>query len=143
MKQSFRNFTLGLLIIINGACHAQQMVKSVSDSKLLEINKEKFIGKPLKYLLKEIKPKIEVAIGNPTNTNPEVNTSITFYFDSKKTYLERSKKNEKTVYIVVIFKPDYRNPPKRELGKPSNWNKEDIEAYGNMIIGYVRVGGTN
>jgi len=123
------------------SCYSQQLVQTKTDAKKLEVNESRFIGKPLKELLKEIKPKIKSAIGNPTNVNREVNTSITFYFEDKASFIERDKKGEKPIHIEVVFKQNFDNPPTRELGKPSKWTKEDEEAYGNMIIGYIRVRG--
>ena len=57
-----------IFFITATSCYGQKMVQNKSEAKNLEINKEQFIGKPLKSLLKEISPKIKYVFGHPENT---------------------------------------------------------------------------
>ena len=56
MKQLFNIFLVAFLFAIT-SCNTQKLVLKVNDAKKLETNKDKFIGKPLKNVLSEIKPK--------------------------------------------------------------------------------------
>ena len=68
--KSLLNFFVFALLFCTISCHAQQMVQKVNDAKKLEINKERFIGKPLKELLSQIAPKVMYVYGNPDNRSP-------------------------------------------------------------------------
>lgn len=60
MKNTIRIITI-LLLLINYSCKAQ-MVQTTKDVYLLKTNEQLFINKPLKILLKEIKPEIKPEI---------------------------------------------------------------------------------
>ena len=60
MKNILRTFAL-LFILSNNSCKAQQMVQTTKDAYLLKTSEQQFINKPLKNLLKEIKPEIKTA----------------------------------------------------------------------------------
>ena len=59
MKNTLKIFIL-LFILINNSCK-QLMVQTTKDAYKLKINEQQFINKPLKNLLKEIKPEIKTA----------------------------------------------------------------------------------
>jgi hypothetical protein len=120
------------------SCHAQKMVQKTNDAKKLEINKNQFIGKPLKDLLKEIKPKIETALGSPgTNERPGF---FNLYFASKSEY-DNDRAQDKfpltiKVYIKESFEWDRKDKTKDTW---LNWTKEDEEKYGDLIIADIKV----
>jgi hypothetical protein len=51
-----------LSIYILTSCFSQQLVKKQEDARLIIQQKERFINKPLKDLIKEIKPEIKNAL---------------------------------------------------------------------------------
>ena len=63
MKRAVKIFAL-ILLLLNCSCKAQ-MVQTTKDVYLLKTNEQQFINKPLKDLLKEIKP--EIKTGSATN----------------------------------------------------------------------------
>ena len=63
MKNRLQLFAI-LFILISSSCKSQ-MVQNTKDAYLLKENEQKFIDKPLKDLLKEIKPQIKT--GYATN----------------------------------------------------------------------------
>ena len=77
----FAAFLLGIT-----SCNTQRLVLKVNDAKKLEANEDNFIGKPLKKVLSEIKPKIKFVYGNPENTWAGATgwTYFTFYFVDKE-----------------------------------------------------------
>ena len=50
-----------LFLLLIYSYKAQQLVQTTKDLSTLKINEQQFINKPLKYLLKEIKPVIKNA----------------------------------------------------------------------------------
>lgn len=123
---------------ITVSCYSQQMVQSQQDAKKLEINKEQFIGKPLKDLLKEIKPKIKTALGAPGSS--ELPSFFNFYFTAKKDYDKYRAKNKFPltikVYVKGTFEWDKRGKTKDNW---LDWTKQDEERYGDLIIADVKV----
>jgi hypothetical protein len=81
------------------------MVQKTSDAQNLERNKNQFIGKPLKELLKEIKPKIETALGSPgTNERPGF---FNFYFAPKEEYDKYRAQDTFPLTIKVYIKESF------------------------------------
>lgn len=58
MKVSFKILLAFFVFLTAFSCKAQ-LVQTVNDVKRLEINQDKFVGKPLSDLLKQIKPEIK------------------------------------------------------------------------------------
>ena len=138
MKPLSTIFFLVFSLAIVSSCQAQEMVQKTSDTKKLEINKNQFIGKPLKELLKEIKPKIETALGSPgTNERPGF---FNFYFAPKSEY-DKYRAQDKfpltiKIYIKESFEWDRKDKTKDDW---LNWTKEDEEKYGGLIVADIKV----
>jgi hypothetical protein len=135
MKNILRTFAL-LFILLNHSCSAQQMVQTTKDVYLLKTSEEQFINKPLKNLLKEIKPAIKTAGAS----NEEGHQFFSFRFRT----LEQHKKNEGSyedrvsLYVYVKDPIDWKWE-KRPRGKELEWTKEDIDKYGNLIVVRIKV----
>ncbi|WP_316635446.1 hypothetical protein [uncultured Flavobacterium sp.] len=134
MKHIFKTLAM-LLFLISYGCQAQQMVQTTDDAYKLKVNQQQFINKPLKEVLKEIKPEIKTAFGN----NEEGHSFFSFFFlspeESKHKVIGRKHAN---IYIYVKEPIDW-NFDKRSKGKEYNWTKEDVEKYGNLIVTRIRV----
>src|ERR1044071_2247162 len=104
MKQLFTLLTASFLLFA-ASCHAPKIVQTIADVKKLEINKDKFVGKPLKLLLDQIKPKIKSAIGDPDDISRNRTKIITFFFIDKKEFLRRDGMGEKPTSISVVLEP--------------------------------------
>jgi len=134
MKNILRIFAL-LFILSNNSCKAQQMVQNTNDAYKLKINEQQFINKPLKDLLKELKPVIKAAYA--INDNP-------FFFSFRFRSPEQQKKNEGSwedrvsLYVYVKDPIDWQYE-KRPIGKEMAWTKEDAEKYGNLIVIRIKV----
>lgn len=141
MKYLLRIFTI-LLFIANHGCHAQQLVKTPGDAYKIKENEQKFINKPLKTLLKEIKPEIKMAAGNH-GINGHFDGG---YFTFKFVTFDKSHRSEAkdetpvtiVVYVIENFEWDYQ---KRPSGKQLTWTKEDAEKYGDLTVVAFRVYG--
>lgn len=122
-------------ILINSSCKAQ-MVQTTKEAYLLKTNEQQFINKPLKDLLKEIKPEIKMA--RATN---EVGLQ---YFSFKFRTLDQLKKNQGvwedrvSLYVYVKEPIDWAYE-KRPKGNEYLWTKEDAEKYGNLIVVRIKV----
>ncbi|WP_264551735.1 hypothetical protein [Flavobacterium sp. N2038] len=134
MKTSIKILAI-LLFLINYSCQAQQMVQTTKDVYKLKENEQQFINKPLKNLLKEIKPEIKTA--NGINDNP-------FFFSFRFRTLEQQKKDEGSyedsvalyVYVKEAFDWKWEDRPK---GKEMIWTKKDAQKYQNLIVVRIKV----
>jgi hypothetical protein len=125
-----------LFLLLNYSCKAQQLVQTPSAVYLLKTNEQQFINKPLKNLLKEIKPGIK----NAGASNDEGHQYFSFRFRT----LEQLKKNEGSyedkvslyVYVKESIAWKWEQRPK---GKELEWTKEDIEKYGDLIVIRIKV----
>ncbi|AYN05056.1 hypothetical protein [Flavobacterium sp. 140616W15] len=134
MKNIIKTFAI-LFLLLSYSCKAQQMVQNTKDVSKLKTDEQQFINKPLKNLLKEIKPEIKTA--DATNDNP-------YYFSFKFRTLEQRKKNEGSkedavslfVYVKTPIDWKYEERPK---GKELMWTKEDVEKYGNLTVVAIKV----
>ena len=144
MKQ-FLFIPFAVIILGITSCNTQRLVVKVNDAKKLETYKDNFIGKPLKNLLSEIKPKIKYVYGNPENNTGHITegTYFTFYFINKKKLLQRLSIKDIPTRITVQFQLETNNN-RRPLpeGGLTEWTKKTKE-YGDMIILSIRVKGEN
>lgn len=141
MKKVLKLASLVLLLMLNISC-AQKMMQTLTEAKKLETNKERFICKPLKILLKQIKPKIKMCFGNPENTFFEVNNYISFFFVDKDEFMKRPSATRINVFLAI----DYGhppNPPIKLLKRPDTWTKKLLKEYGDLIVSDIRVSGKN
>ncbi|MBG6061034.1 hypothetical protein IWX83_000808 [Flavobacterium sp. CG_9.1] len=135
MDNIFNFFVVFLLM--NFACKAQQMVESTEDVYLLKTNEQKFLNKPLKSLLKEIKPKIKSGYAN--NDNP-------FFFrfkfithkQQKMHNSDASREDQVSLYVYVKDPIDWKweNRPK-SIGL--GWTKENAVKYGDLIVVRIKI----
>jgi len=127
-------------LLATTSCHAQKMVQKTSDAKRLEINKDKFVGKPLKVLLDKIGPQIKSALGNPEDKSDIRLNHISFYFVDKGEYYSRKSKGEHpTIINVTLKRPNGKEYPSLSPVKP--WDDEKTQIYGDMIIVRITVSG--
>ena len=126
---------VSLVFLINYGCKAQQMVQTTTDVHKLKINEQQFINKPLKNLLKEIKPEIKTAFGN-------IGDPCFFYFkfiDPEE--IKRRPLGSSLGLYVYVKEPLEWSFEKREKGKEYQWTKEDVEKYGNLTVIGIKIGG--
>jgi len=116
-------------------------VQTVNDAQKIKTNKEQFINKPLKELLKEIKPPIKQMTAEHDAYHIDGGYFIFNFVDSKQKDSLRSK-NKIPVTIVVyvkgFFEYDYEKRPK---GKETVWTVEDVKKYGDLMMVGFRVYG--
>ncbi len=133
MKSTLKILAI-LFILANYSCTAQQMVQTPEDTYKLKTNEQQFINKPLKNLLKEVKPEIKTVVA--TLDYPSY---FAFKFISPKE-INRKVIGRKLisfyVYVKEPFEWDFNNRPK---GKEYSWTKEDVEKYGNLTIIRIKV----
>lgn len=138
MKNALKIFAI-LFLFINISCKAQQMVQTPNDSYKLKTNEQQFLNKPLKDLLKEIKPEIKTASG--TLGDPSY---FSFRFiDAEEFKSGRAMgKNHLGLYVYVKEPIDWTFN-KRPKGKELMWTKEDAEKYSNLTIIRIKVIGND
>lgn len=141
MKKVNLIFTI-LVLFSSSISFSQQLVQTVNDAQIIKANQEQFINKPLKELLKEIKPQIKRVTANPSkNIQSSVGYFIFNFVDEKQKDSLRSK-NEIPVTIVVYVKENFEwDYQKRTKGKETVWTSSDANKYGNLTIVGFRVYG--
>ncbi len=134
MKKTVKIFALAFLLI-NCSCKAQ-MAQTTKDVYLLKTNEQQFINKPLKDLLKEIKPEIKVGYG----TIGEGHQYFSFKFRTLKDWGKNQGNWEDrvTIYVYVKEPIDWQSK-NRPKGKEMIWTKEDAAKYGNLTVGLIKV----
>ena len=123
-----------LFLLINYSCKAQQMVQTPNDAHKLKTNEQQFINKPLKDLLKEIKPEIKTAYG--TLGDPSY---FSFRFIDSEEIKRRPIENNSLGLYIYVKEPIDWDFAKRPTGKEYFWTKEDVEKYGNLTVIRIKV----
>ena len=112
------------------------MVQIPNDAYNLKTNQQQFLNKPLKNLLKEIKPEIKTAFG--TLDTPS-------YFSFRFIDAEEFKsgravgKNHLGLYVYVKEPIEEWSNGKRPKKIEFQWTKEDLEKYGNYAVIRIKV----
>jgi hypothetical protein len=110
------------------------MVQTPSDAYKLKTNEQQFINRPLKDLLKEIKPEIKLVTGNV-----DYPSFFSFRFISREE-LRKKTESENTLGLYVYVKETLDwDFDKRPQGKEFEWSKEDLEKYGNLTVTRIKV----
>lgn len=134
MKNTFKIFAI-LLFVINTSCKAQQMVQTSAEAYKIKANEQQFINKPLKDLLKEIKPEIKLVTG--TVDYPPY---FSFYFITREELSKKPDGSTMRLYVYIKEPLDW-NFDKRPKATAYNWTKEDLEKYGDLTVVRIKVSG--
>ncbi|WP_223709299.1 hypothetical protein [Flavobacterium potami] len=123
-----------LIIVLLSLCqkgYSQQLVQNINDMYRIKDNEVIFINKPLKDLLREIKPEIKVvfAYNNPS------------FFEFRFITREQRINNEGNKLSLFVDVKDFidwkwENRPK---GKETFWSNEDVEKYGSLIVSQIEI----
>ncbi|AWK04316.1 hypothetical protein HYN56_08730 [Flavobacterium crocinum] len=130
MKNLFKIIILCLLFCYSS--YAQQLVENTKDMSLLKENEFLFVNKPLKDLLKEIRPEIKTVF------------VIDRYFCFNFRTLDEFKKDEGSiddsvmlfVYVKDFIEWKWENRPKNT---ETVWSKEDVEKYGGLQVARIEI----
>jgi len=134
MKNTLKIIAI-LFLLLNFSCKAQQLIQTTKDVHQLKMNNQQFINRPLKELLKELKPQIKAAWGN----NEGGNQFFSFKFIDQDEIKRKSiKDNSVGLYVYVKENLDW-DFDKRVKGKEYLWTKEDITKYGNLTVIRIKV----
>lgn len=141
MKILFKILLSFFLVVTAISCKAQ-LVQTTNDVKKLIENKTVFIGKPLKVLLKEVKPEIKMAIGMPGGgTSPNY---FRFLFVNYKSYLTYKNENKTPLTVKVFLKEPFSL--KNETSSSDlkyHWTDADIKKYGDLTVVGIDIYGEN
>ena len=136
MKKALK-IIVALLFMTTYSCKAQQMVQTTADVQKLKTNEQQFINKPLKYLLKELKPEIKTA----WVTNEEGYSYFSFRFitlEKQRKGLE-SREDKVSLHVYVkeqIVDLDFE---KRLKEKDNTLTNEFIQKHENLIVQRIKV----
>ena len=135
MKNISKTFAI-LFLFLSYGCKAQQMVLTPNEAYKLKENEQLYINKPLKNLLKEIKPEIKTAFG--TLDNPSY---FSFRFiDAEEFRNGRAVgKNHLGLYVYVKEPIEEWSNGKRPKEIEFQWTKEDLKTYGNFTVVRIKV----
>jgi hypothetical protein len=133
MKNTLKIFAI-LLILTNYSCKVKQLVQTPTEATKLKTNEQQFINKPLKILLKEIKPEIKNVLG--TIGDPSY---FAFNFISREEIKQKVLGRKRINLYVYVKEPLDWDFTKRPKGKEYLWSKEDVEKYENLTIISIKV----
>ena len=125
-----------IILLINTSCKAQQMVQKPADAYKLKANENQFINKPLKDLLKEIKPKIKLVLGTV-----DYPSYFSFRFISREELIKKPADGTTIGLYVYVKEPLDWHFDERTKGKEYEWTKEDVAKYGNLTVIRIKVAG--
>ncbi|MEN2416188.1 hypothetical protein [Flavobacterium mesophilum] len=135
MKNTIKIIAVIAFLITSG-CKAQKMVQIPADAYKLKANEQKFVNKPLKDLLKEIKPEIRLVMG--TVDSPSY---FSFRFLSREELKKKPADGTAIGLFVYVKEPLDWNFDSRPKGKEYEWSNEDLEKYGNLTVIRIKVTG--
>lgn len=137
MKNILQTFVL-IFLFMNISCKAQQMVQTPNDVYKLRENEQQFINKPLKNLLKEIKPEIKMAAGTLSDHGDP--SLFSFWFESlaETSKIVKGKKHI-SLYVYVKEPVEEWTHETRPKDIEFKWRKEDVEKYGNFTVTRIKV----
>lgn len=120
------------------------MVQKIDDAKKLEINQDKFVGKPLSDLLKQIKPEIKRVMIVPGSSQRL--TALYFYFLSDSDFHKFYKETGKNPLELRVRLKEYDfkwDPSTRPQDHRYDWTKEDEEDFGKLTVVDIKVKNAN
>ncbi len=123
-----------VFLLINYSCKAQ-MVQTTKEVYLLKANEQQFINKPLKDLLKEIKP--EIKTGDASIDSPYFFRFKFITYEQQRT--NRGNREDRVSLYVYVKEPIDWQYEKRQKGNELLWTKEDAEKYGNLTVVRIKV----
>ncbi|MBZ4036837.1 hypothetical protein K6T82_18855 [Flavobacterium sp. 17A] len=134
MKKIF-NILIVLMLFFYEKGYSQQLVQNINEIHRLKDYEGLFVNKPLKDLLKEIKPQIKTVIG--FNDYPG-------FFNFRFTTLEQQRLRQGSVQdrvsLYVTIKEQFNwNWEERPKGKEVIWTNEDVVKYGNLTVVKIEV----
>ena len=132
-----------LSLLVYTSCFSQQLVKKQSDLRLLIDQRERFINKPLKELLKEIKPPIKFAFGTDAKDHG-MPANITFKFVTHQEYLILKEVNKFPLTLIIYVKEkkiDWYDLSKRTKETSTSWTADDLRKYGDLTVIGIEVYG--
>jgi len=142
MKYLYNSALLTFFVVFSFCSRAQQMVQTPKDIIIVCQKDNEFVGKPLKALLKEIKPPIRMvfAEGGWAEQAPQ----FAFFFIYKQRFDNYRRQGKLPlrlqVYVKEFFQWTYegRNRTREHY---LDWTKEDEEKYGTLTITAIRIAG--
>jgi hypothetical protein len=138
MKNYFLSSLLTVCVL--SSCFSQQLVKKQADARLIIEQKERFINKPLKDLLKEIKPEIKYASGSNAEDHGRP-AFFRFKFVTKEQSDSLRAKNLSPIVIYVYVKEniDWYGRTKRTKETGQTWTEDDFRNYKDFTVIDLRV----
>ena len=128
------------LFIIISSCHTQKLVAKPEDVYKIKENEQRFINQPLKELLKEISPKIEMVLANPTAyaEHPGIGYFVFKFIKPQQNDSLIQKGNRPISLTVYVQGPFEWDLVKRTKEKFNIWTDEDAIKYGNLKVVAIR-----
>jgi hypothetical protein len=129
-------------LVVYTSCFSQQLVKKQADAKLIIEQKERFINKPLKDLLKEIKPELQYASGSNADDHGR-SAYFRFMFVTKRENdsIRLKELIPIVIYVYVKEKIDWDEPAERKKDILFTWTDDDFQKYKNHTVIALRIYG--
>jgi hypothetical protein len=142
MNFFYKTTVFSFFVVFTICCPAQQMVQLPKDILTVCQKDDQFIGKPLKVLFNEIKPRIILVLFE--EGGDERTSHFTFFFTTKEVFNKYRQQNQFPLRITIVFKEPFKwtwEGRNRSKDHYLDWTKEDEEKYGHLTITSIWVGG--
>lgn len=128
-----------IMMFVTVSCKAPQRMQTEFDGLHWKATESVYIGKPLKYLLKDIKSPIKIVYaegGRQAHGTPSYFVFL-FYDSAERTARQKAGLSlpRLTVYVKDTFEWNRQAQP---LPQRMQWTKKDMRTYGNLIVVYFR-----
>lgn len=134
--------TVIFLLFTTCSCYSQKLIQKETDAQKVIENKDRFIGKPLKELLAQIKPPIMRVTATPSKNIQSYVGNFHFYFMGNEAVDKSRSEGKAPITIVVYVKENFDwDFQKRPKGKETVWTPEDAIKYGDLTIVGFRIYG--
>ena len=130
-----------IVLIAAGSCRAPQLMQTEFDGHLLKANESEYVGKPLKTLLKQIKPPIKMVSATGERGHGEPGYFV-FLFHDVEAQAAWRKVDRLSPRLTVFVKESFDwNRDSISIQERMQWTQKDLKKYGNLTIHYFRFSG--
>lgn len=128
-----------LFIVMALACRTPHLMQTEFDGHLLKANESVYTDKPLKTLLKDIKPPIKMVWAFGERQAHGAPSYFVFWFHNIEEITEWRKLGKMPPRLRVYVKEPFEwHTESKTQPEQMKWTKRDLKKFGNLTVAYLR-----
>lgn len=145
--KNITKFLLGISVFLFNFSSSQTIMKSLSEAKNIEQNKNEFIGLPFNHLLSRIEVPIISVLPAPNKDVNEVNRIYLRFITNnefKRTNINNLK--DRPTQLVIVFNQNWELAGDQCMSsnpRCTEWTETDRQNLGNLVVYDIYVLGKN